>query len=279
MAVFLRQIYLTSSQTTPQPWTCRTFRNFCYTASLHAGHSKWANTKHVKSRNDAAKSKERQVISQELIQASKLYGPNPGSNPKLAAAIASAKRSGMSKATMEFAIAKGQGKTTSGAPLEPLTIEAMFPGSVAVVIECQTDQKGRTLQEVRHIIKEYGGTLTPTTFLFEKKGKIVFEKDPRKITEDDCLESAIDAGAVDVDTDSKGRLIVYTDPAMTKAVGEKLAASLGLKIESLDIIWDPNRDTMVMLSNQDAFHQLEEFLNELREESTVQEIYMNLKNI
>lgn len=206
----------------------------------------------------------------------KVYGPDPGSNPKLALAVANAKRSGMSKATMESAIAKGQGVTTSGAALEPLTIEAMFPGSVAMVIECMTDQKARTLQEVRYIIKEAGGTVTPTTFLFEKKGKIVFEKDPEGRSTDDHLESAIDAGAMDVDTDADGRLVVYTEPSMTKSVGEALSAAIGLKIESLEIIWDPNGDTMVRVSDEETLSQLDEFLDDIREEHTLQEIYMNL---
>lgn len=205
----------------------------------------------------------------------KVYGPDPGSNLKLALAIANAKRSGMSKVTMESAIAKGQGLTTSGAPLELLTIEAMFPGSVAMVIECMTDQKARTLQEVRHIIKEAGGHVTPTTFLFEKKGKIVFEKDPEDRSTDDHLESAIDAGATDVDTDSEGRLVVYTEPAMTKSVGETLSTAIGLKIESLDIIWDPNKDTMVSVSDEETLSQLDEFLDDIREEHTLQEIYIN----
>ncbi|KMP09564.1 hypothetical protein CIRG_09734 [Coccidioides immitis RMSCC 2394] len=276
MATVLGRRFFGSPRIVLQPWTCGSCRSMSHSSSLQAGHSKWANIKHIKGRNDAAKTNERQIISQELMQSSKLYGPDPGSNTKLAAIIANAKRSGMSKATIESAIAKGQGISMSGAPLEPLTIEAMLPGSVAVVIECQTDQKGRTLQDVRHMIKEAGGIVTPTTFLFEKKGKIAFEKDPKSRSTDDYLESAIDAGAIDVDADAEGRLIVYTEPAMTKSVGEAISTSTGLKIETLDIIWDPNQDTMVTLSSEEAANELDEFLDNVREETTVQEIYMNL---
>ncbi|WEW61520.1 hypothetical protein PRK78_007010 [Emydomyces testavorans] len=276
MATVLGRRCLVNSYIALKLWTCGSCRRISRSSLLQSGHSKWANIKHKKGRNDAAKSKERLVICQELTQASKLYGADPGCNPKLAAAIANAKRSEMTKATIEFAIAKGQRLSTSGAPLEPLTIEALLPGSVAVVIECQTDQRTKTLQSVRRIVKRAGGNLAPTTYLFEKKGKIVFEKDPKNTSADDYLESAIDAGATDVDTDSEGRLVVYTEPTVTKSVGETLSTSTGLKIENLDIIWDPNKDTMVTVLTEEAANELDQFLDDIREETTVQEVYLNL---
>ncbi|EEP78678.1 predicted protein [Uncinocarpus reesii 1704] len=182
----------------------------------------------------------------------------------------------MSKATIDAAIARGQGISSSGAPLEQLTIEAMLPGSVAVVIVCLTDQKARTMQDVRTILKKSGGTISPVTFLFEKKGKVVFEKDPQGKSADDYLEDAIDAGAADISADSEGRLILYTEPTMTKSVGEAMSATAGLKIESSDIIWDPNKDTMATLQTEEAMNEVDVFLERIHDEPTVQEIYMNL---
>jgi transcriptional/translational regulatory protein YebC/TACO1 len=180
----------------------------------------------------------------------------------------------MPKTTIESAIARGQGISSSGATLEPLTIEAILPPSVAVVIECQTDQKARALQDIRYIIKDSGGIITPTTYLFEKKGRIVLEKTDG-LSAEDYLERAIDAGAIDVETDNKGRLTVYVDHTQTKAVGDKLCGATGLRIESSEIIWDPNKDTMVAVRSEEDAQALERLINAIREDPSVQEIYLN----
>ncbi|KAL1960033.1 hypothetical protein VTO42DRAFT_205 [Malbranchea cinnamomea] len=273
MATVLGRRYLCGSRPA-QPWICGGCRGFSSNPIRPAGHSHWATIKHDKSKNDAVKSRERQVLSKEIANLSKYYGPDPKDNPRLALAIANAKRCGMPKSTIENAIARGQGLSTSGAPLESLTIEAMLPGSVAIVVECLTDQKGRALQEIRHIIKDHGGTTTPTSFLFEKKGKIVFEKKPG-LSVDDYLERAIDAGATDLDADSDGRLIVFTEHTDTKKVADVLSASTGLKVESADIIWDPNKDTVVTIESEEVLKEVEEALESIREDPSVQEIYTN----
>lgn len=205
-----------------------------------------------------------------------MWGPDPKFNPRLSLAISKAKQIMMPKALIEASIARGQGLNVSGEALESLTIEAMLPGSVAAVIECQTDQKARVLQDLRCIIKDYGGTVTPTTYLFEKKGQIVLEKKDG-LNPDDYLEKAIEAGAADVDTDEEGRLVLYTEPSETKAVGEAFTKETGLKIESSDIIWDPNKDTMVKLEKEEDIRDLEEAIHAIREEPSVQDIYLNTK--
>lgn len=158
--------------------------------------------------------------------------------------------------------------------MESLTIEAILPGSAAIVVECLTEQKARAWKELRYIIKDSGGTVTPTSYLFEKKGKIIFEKQPG-LSVDDYLERAIDAGASDVDADAEGRLIVLTEPNETKTVADALSESTDLKIESSDIIWDPNRDTMVTVESEETAQELEEALQNIREDPSVQEIYVN----
>lgn len=150
----------------------------------------------------------------------------------------------------------------------------MLPGTVAAVVECMAENKARVLQDVRFTIKDNGGTVTPTTYLFEKKGRLVFEKNG-ETNPDDYLDQAIEAGATDIDTDAQGRLVVYTEPNATKSVGEALSRTTGLVIEQSQIIWDPNRDTMVKVEDQEQVDQLEELLAELREDSSVQGIYLN----
>ncbi|DAA76667.1 TPA_exp: Uncharacterized protein A8136_7344 [Trichophyton benhamiae CBS 112371] len=259
-------------------WTCSSCRYISSSQILQSGHNRWSTIRHDKGKNDAAKSKERQIFSKDIIQASKLYGPDPKTNPRLALVIANAKRSGMPKPTIEAAIARGQGITAAGAALESLTIEGMLPHSVAVVVECLTDQKARALQDIRAIIRHSGGSNTPTSYLFEKRGKIVFEQKP-DLDVDSYLELAIDAGATDVEGDENNRLIVYTEHTATKAVADKMSTATDLVTESIDIIWDPNQDTLVKLESEEARGTVENIVNELRDDPSVQDIYINCPDI
>ena len=183
----------------------------------------------------------------------------------------------MSKSVIEGAIARGRGIGLSGESLESLTIEAIIPPSVGAVIECLTDQKGRVLQDLRVIIKDAGGTMTPTTYLFEKKGRIIFEKkdDDDGFDPDSYLDQVIEAGAADMETDSQGRLVVFTEPSKTKSIGDSLSELIGLNVEELDIVWDPNSDTMVDVRDELQVKDLEEAVNALREDPSVQDIYLN----
>src|SRR5436190_17843708 len=130
--------------------------------------------------------------------------------------------------------------------------------------------KGTCITKSSVYYQRFRGIVTPTSYLFQKKGRIIFKKTDR-LKADDYLEQAIDAGAIDVGTDSEGRLIVYTEHTETKAVGDKLC---GLRIESSHIIWDPNKDTMVTVDSGDA-KALERLINTIREDPSVQEIYVN----
>ncbi|OOF91178.1 hypothetical protein ASPCADRAFT_211461 [Aspergillus carbonarius ITEM 5010] len=249
-------------------------RSFTTSAPWLAGHNKWSQIKHDKARNDKAKSKERQLIGKEISSATQMWGPDPKFNARLTLALSNARRAGIPKIVIEAAIARGQGISVTGDALEQVTVEAILPHSVAAVIECLTDQKARVLQDVRHAIKDAGGTVTPTTYLFEKKGRIIFEKkdgmDP-----DDYIDQAIEAGATDIMADEQGRLLVFTEPSETKSVGEALGKVIGLAIEELDIIWDPNQDTLVDLKDEEQVSEIEDILNTLREESSLRDIYLN----
>ena len=174
-----------------------------------------------------------------------MYGPDPASNPRLATLVNAAKKAGLPKVTMESAIARGAGKSLSGASLEPVTIEAMVPPSVAAIIECQTDNRLRTLADVRLIIKNFGGTVSPTSHLFERRGKVIFNKS-ESVNEGDIFDRVIDASATDFEFEDDGRvLVVYTDPQQTSSAVEALANVDGLRHESSEIIWHPNSETLV----------------------------------
>lgn len=182
----------------------------------------------------------------------------------------------MPKANIEAAIARGQGVSAAGAALEAVTVEAILPPSVAVVIDCQTDSKLRTLAEIRQLVKKYQGNVTPTSYLFEKKGQIIF-KPKEGLGADEVLEAALEAapGALDVVEGAEGRVVVFTEPADTKGVGEALSGALGLEVEESEIIWDPNEDTKVQIPDEEAAQVLSGFAEKLQEISGVEAMYMN----
>jgi transcriptional/translational regulatory protein YebC/TACO1 len=194
-------------------------------------------------------------------------------NPRLATAIANAKRGALSKTSIESAIAKGQGKSVSGAALETVIIEAMLPSSVAAIIECQTDQKARVLQDIRYIINKHGGTVTPTNYLFEKKGRIVFQK-KEGISADDILDEAVEAGALDVDTDDDDQIIVDTHPSEVSDVAQKIVMAFGFSIERSSIVHVPKPETTVSVEDKDA-EEVENVINLLEEDPSVQDVYIN----
>ncbi|KAL5047775.1 hypothetical protein BDW71DRAFT_179058 [Aspergillus fruticulosus] len=218
------------------------------------------------------------MVAKEISSAVQMWGPDLKFNPRLTLALSNAKRAGIPKTIIEAAIARGQGLSVTGEALEPVTIEAILPHSVAAVIECLTENKARLLQDVRHAIKEAGGTATPTAYLFEKKGRIAFEKKDG-ITADDCLEQAIEVGATDIMSDKGGRIIVFTEPTETKNVGETLSKLAGLTVEELEIIWAPNRDTLVDLKDEQHVQEIEEILAFIRDEAGVRDIYLNTTQV
>ena len=201
-----------------------------------------------------------------------MFGPDPNLNPRLALAVSRAKKDGFPKASIEAAIARGQGVSISGAKLESVVIEAMIPPSIAVVVDSQTDNKARTLTELRLIIKQHGGQITPTGYLFDKKGQIAF-KAKEGVGTDEILEAALEAGAIDIEEEAEGGLVVYTESNATKAVSGKLMSEFGLEIESSEIIWDPN--TEADLDSADSAENLISMVDKLKEDLTVQGVYIN----
>jgi YebC/PmpR family DNA-binding regulatory protein len=235
---------------------------------------KWASIKHDKAKNDAGKSKQRALLTRDITQAVKLAGANPDMNPRLALALVTAKKNAVPKASIEAAIARGQGLSASGAALESLVLEAILPPSIATIIECQTDNKLRALADLRLLVKEVGGTVSTVGFMFEKKGRIILRQ-KEGMGVDEILEPALDAGVQDVIEDDEGRVVLFTEPAQTKTIAETLAKELEVEIEESEIIYDPNEDTKVSLDDEEAAAKLNSFLDDLQEVQGIQGVYMN----
>jgi transcriptional/translational regulatory protein YebC/TACO1 len=185
---------------------------------------------------------------------------------------------GFQKANMEAAINRGQGKSASGAALEPVVLEAIVPPQVSMIIEAESDNLKRTLGDLKHVIKKAGGIAGPTSYLFEKKGRIFFEEN-EKLGVDDVLDEAIEAGAEDVKADEDNRIIVWTEPSNTNSAAQALQEKLGLKVASCDLVYVANEDTKVSLDateHEEALERLKDCLDKLRDTVNIQGIYANV---
>ncbi|QSZ37841.1 hypothetical protein DSL72_008941 [Monilinia vaccinii-corymbosi] len=257
-------------------YICSKCIQFSTTSVISSGHNRWSKIKHDKGAVDAKKTKARSIIAHDIALAVKLYGPDPYNNPRLATVLATAKKAGFPKILMETAIARGQGKSTTGATLQRATLECIMPPQVALIIEAETDNVNRTMMDLRHLVKVHGGTVTPTAYLFQKKGCVTFEKDEKNLGVDDVMDEAIEAGAEDLEVDDDGNIIVWTEPNMVTAAGEALQKKFDIKIRSSDILWDPNEDTNVPVDAGDATNKLISFVESARDNSDVQGIYANV---
>ena len=176
-----------------------------------AGHSKWSNIKHRKAGQDAKRAKVFTKIIRELTVSARDGGGSIEDNPGLRTLVDKAKAVQMPKETMERAIARGAGGQ-DGAELSRLTYEGYGPGGVAILVETMTDNRNRTVAEVRHAFAKYNGNLGTdgsVAYLFDKKGVIQID---RGVDENQVMEIAVEAGAEDVATDSTGNIEVITSP-------------------------------------------------------------------
>lgn len=241
-----------------------------------SGHNRWSKIKHDKAKADASRNRQRSLFAKELETASRLYGPNPSMNPRLADVITLAKKESIPKDKIEAAIARGQGKSASGASLESVVVEAILPGNVAAIIECETDSRARTLAAVRLAVKDAEGREGPSSYLFTKRGRVTFE--PKEgVGEEQALDAALEAGATDVEEDDDG-IVVFTEPGETKSVSESISAALSLNVKTSEIMWSANEDTKVDVSSDDAATQLQSFLDNIeQQEPSLQAVSMNIR--
>jgi len=174
-----------------------------------AGHSKWANIKHRKAAQDAKRGKAFTKLIRELVVAAKQGGPEPADNPRLRAAVDKALGSNMTRDTIDRAIARGAG-TNDADDMEELTYEGYAPGGVAVLVEVMTDNRNRTVAEVRHAFSKRGGNLGTdgsVAYLFERKGQLAFAPGT---DEEQLMDMALEAGAEDIESHDDGSIDVTT---------------------------------------------------------------------
>ncbi len=234
-----------------------------------AGHSKWANIKHRKGAQDAKRGKVFTKLIKEITIAAKIGGGDIDGNPRLRAAVDKAKSENMPKDTIERAIKKGSGDL-DGVNYEEGTFEGYGPGGVAVIVEFMTDNRTRTVADVRHIFNKHNGSLGVSgsvSFLFDRKGLISF---PTESDFDQIFEAALEAGAEDV-KDEGDAYEVITDPSDFMEVRDSLAAS-GLQWDSAEVTMVPQ--TMVALEGKQA-EQMLKLMDKLEDNDDVQNVYAN----
>lgn len=237
-----------------------------------SGHSKWANIKNKKGKTDAQRGKVFTKIGREIQIAVKMGGPDPASNSKLKDVIAKAKAANMPNDNIQRSIKKASGEG-SNEVIEEITYEGYGPSGVAVIVEAVTDNRNRTAAEVRHIFDKNGGNLGSTgcvSFLFDKKGIIVIEKDD-KIDEDTLMMDALDCGADDFTVADEAYEIV-TDPTTFSAVRDALEEK-GYSFAEAEVSMVPQ--TYAKLDNEEQTAQFEKLLDMLDDNDDVMEVYHN----
>jgi YebC/PmpR family DNA-binding regulatory protein len=233
-----------------------------------AGHSKWANIQHRKGRQDAKRGKIFTRLIKEITVAARLGGSDAGSNPRLRLAMDKAYANNMPKDTIERATKRGSGEL-EGVSYEEIRYEGYGIGGAAIVVDCMTDNRVRTVAEVRHAFAKNGGNMGSegsVSFLFRHVGQLLFAPGTN---EDKIMEAALDAGADDVVTNDDGSIEVITAPIDFLAVKDKLEKA-GLKAELAEVTMKPTTETVLAGDDAVKMHKLMDALESLDD---VQEVY------
>lgn len=235
-----------------------------------SGHSKWATTKHKKAAADAKRGKLFTKLTKEITVAARLGGGDPEGNPRLRAAIARAKAVSMPADNIKRAIQKGTGELP-GVSYEEVSFEGYGPGGVALLIETMTDNRNRTVSEIRHILSKLGGNLGETgcvSWMFNKKGYIVVGRD--KADEEKLLSLALDAGAEDMQIEDDN-FVITTAPADFEKV-KKALEDAGVALSAAEVTMLPQ--TYVKLEGKEATQMLK-LMDALEDNDDVQNVYAN----
>ena len=238
-----------------------------------SGHSKFANIKHKKEKNDAAKGKIFTMIGREIAVAVKEGGPDPANNFKLAQVIAKAKSNNMPNDTIERGIKKAAGDGNS-VNYETTTYEGYGPSGTAIIVKCLTDNKNRTAANVRNAFTKGQGSIGTqgcVSYMFDEKGQIIIDKEECEMDADDLMMIALDAGAEDF-SEEEDSFEVLTDPDEFSAVREALEKE-GIPMMEAEVAMIPQ--TYVSLTDEKDITNIQRILDLLDEDDDVQEVYHN----
>ena len=235
-----------------------------------AGHSKWANIKHKKAATDAKRGKIWTRLIKEITVAARMGGGDIDANPRLRLAVEKAADANMPKENVTRAVQRGSG-TLDGVNYEEVRYEGYGIGGAAIIVDCMTDNRVRTVAEVRHAFNKNGGNMGnegSVAFLFQHCGQFLFAPG---VEEDKLMEAALEAGADDVVQDDEGGFEVLCDPFAFANVKDALEKA-GFKAEVAEIIWKPTAETV--FTGEDAI-KMQKILDALENLDDVQEVFTN----
>ncbi|MEC9407532.1 MAG: YebC/PmpR family DNA-binding transcriptional regulator [Abyssibacter sp.] len=237
-----------------------------------AGHSKWANIQHRKGAQDKKRGKLFTKLAKEITVATRMGGPDPDSNPRLRLAIDKAKGQSLPKDNIERAIKRGSG-AMEGDDYEEIRYEGYGPNGVAVMVDCLSDNRNRTVSDVRHAFTKHGGNLGSdgsVAYLFNRSGVIVFS-DGDEALEEQVMEIALEAGAEDITTNDDGSIEVLTPPDAYETVRDALIGA-GLEPAHSDVTMLATTSVALDAEQAETLTRLIDALDDLDD---VQEVYSN----
>ncbi|MBN2309400.1 MAG: YebC/PmpR family DNA-binding transcriptional regulator [Candidatus Hydrogenedentes bacterium] len=235
-----------------------------------SGHSKWSTIKRKKGAADAKRGKVFSKLAKEITVAAKMGGGDPTMNPRLRTVLLAARAENMPKDNIDKAIKKGTGELP-GVSYDEVRYEGYAAGGVALIIDVLTDNRNRTVAEIRHLLAKHGGSMAENgavTWNFENKGLITIAKGT--LSDDDMFEKAVEAGAEDVDTEGDS-FEITTGPQDLHSVAEALEA-MGLKPESAELVMQPK--TTIAVEGKDAVQVLR-LMDVLEDQDDTQNVYAN----
>ncbi len=236
-----------------------------------AGHSKWKTIKHKKAAQDAKRGKAFTKLIKEITIVARDGGGDVTANPRLRMLLEKAREINMPQENITRAIKKGTGELP-GQSLEAINYEGYGPGGIAIVVEALTDNKNRTVSDMRHLFSREGGTLAESgsvSWMFERKGVITFKSDTK--TEDDLLELLLDYEISDIKKDEQ-LFMIYCDPKETDTIKQVLEQD-GIKVDQAELEWVAKNS--VELDENNTTKAIE-FLEQLDDHDDVQHVYTNL---
>lgn len=235
-----------------------------------AGHSKWANIKHKKAAADAKRGKIWTRLIKEITVAARMGGDDVNSNPRLRLAVEKAADANMPKDNVARAIQRGAG-TAEGVNYEEVRYEGYGIAGAAIIVDCLTDNRTRTVAEVRHAFNKYGGNMGTegsVAFLFKHCGQLMFAPGTN---EDALMEAALEAGADDIITDDEGGIEVLCEPYSLSEVRARLEQA-GFKPEVAEVLMKPSTETV--FTGEDA-QKMQKLLDAIENLDDVQEVFTN----
>ena len=239
-----------------------------------SGHSKFSNIMHKKEKNDAAKGKIFTRIGKEIMVAVKEGGPDPNNNSKLRDVISKAKANNMPNDTIDRSIKKAAGDADATNYIA-ITYEGYGPNGIAIIVETLTDNKNRTASNVRNAFTKGNGNVgTPgcVSFMFDRKGQILVDKEECSMSSDDLMMLALDAGAEDFNDEDEEEYEILTEPDSCGAVSSALDAA-GLQLSQAEVTMIPQ--TWVELKDETEIKQMKRILDFLDDDDDVQAVYHN----